>query len=434
MVRRTAIRPDAGSVVPRLAPAGFSLGEFSRAVPSALLISAVLALTWPFIYTIAGRFHPALFPCPDICATGFVIYLIGQVNVEGFQVDSLWTGIAVSIGLTIADVLVGTMFSIDDTVAYDWFVVRPLMRKFSAPPPSSTPGVLFLEIDGLAEPILRQAIDSGYMPTLKRWIEDGSHTLMSWEPDLSSQTSASQAGILLGDNTGIPAFRWYDKEAGKLMVSSNMEAAKELERRLSTNQGLLTDGGASRWNVFSGDATDCLCTFSAFNERSARRRGAMPRISATRLPSRGRIGLLFGDVVRERYQAWLQVQQDIRAADSIVDSSTHSCEPGTTTVMQEASLFMLITDMFRGVPAVYNTFFAYDEVAHHSGIDRPDAFKVLRTLDQVFAKLERAAESATATISLRRPLRSRPKHGRDIPATLRPIAFGAGQHADLERA
>jgi hypothetical protein len=62
--------------------------------------------------------------------------------------------------------------------------------------------------------------------------------------------------------------------------------------------------------------------------------------------------------------------------------------------MQEASLFMLISDMFRGVPAVYNTFFAYDEVAHHSGIDRPDAFKVLRTLDRVFAKLERAATMA----------------------------------------
>jgi len=63
-------------------------------------------------------------------------------------------------------------------------------------------------------------------------------------------------------------------------------------------------------------------------------------------------------------------------------------------VMQEASLFMLISDMFRGVPAVYNTFFAYDEVAHHSGIDRSDSFKVLRTLDRAFAKLERAAQLA----------------------------------------
>ena len=103
----------------------------------------------------------------------------------------------------------------------------------------------------------------------------------------------------------------------------------------------------------------------------------------------------------------------------------------TTTVMQEASLFMLISDMFRGVPAVYNTFFAYDEVAHHSGIDRPDAFKVLRTLDRVFAKLERASDAGAASISLRRALRSWPEHGRDLQAALRPVAFRPGCEADL---
>jgi hypothetical protein len=55
---------------------------------------------------------------------------------------------------------------------------------------------------------------------------------------------------------------------------------------------------------------------------------------------------------------------------------------------------MLISDMFRGLPLVYTTFFAYDEVAHHSGIDRADAFKVLRVIDDTFATLERAARSA----------------------------------------
>jgi putative membrane protein len=393
---------------------GFSLGELQRAIPSALLISAVLALAWPFIYLIAGRFHPALFPVLTFLLTGFVIYVIGNVQVEGFRVDSIWTGIAVSIGLTIADVLVGSLFSIDDSMAYDWFVVRPLRRKFASQSTSATPGILFLEIDGLAEPILRQAMDSGYMPTLKRWIDEGSHRLMSWEPDLSSQTSASQAGILLGDNTGIPAFRWYDKEAGKMMVSSNMEAAKELERRLSTNQGLLTNGGASRWNVFSGDASDCLCTFSAFNEPERSTSRSYAAYFSNPFTFARTVGLLVGDIARERYQAWLQARNDVRPR--IYRPFKYAfVRAGTTTVMQEASLFMLITDMFRGVPAVYNTFFAYDEVAHHSGIDRPDALKVLRTLDQVFATLERAAEMA------RRPYRFvvLSDHGQSMGATFR---------------
>jgi hypothetical protein len=50
--------------------------------------------------------------------------------------------------------------------------------------------------------------------------------------------------------------------------------------------------------------------------------------------------------------------------------------------------------MFEGVPVSYATFVGYDEVAHHSGIERRDALDVLRRLDQQFARLERIAEFA----------------------------------------
>ena len=55
----------------------------------------------------------------------------------------------------------------------------------------------------------------GNAPTMARWIADGTHRLAEWEPDLSSQTGASQAGILLGSNEDIPAFRWVEKETGR---------------------------------------------------------------------------------------------------------------------------------------------------------------------------------------------------------------------------
>ena len=50
---------------------------------------------------------------------------------------------------------------------------------------------------------------------MARWLADGTHRLREWETDLSSQTGASQAGILLGDNDDIPAFRWVDKASGR---------------------------------------------------------------------------------------------------------------------------------------------------------------------------------------------------------------------------
>ena len=56
---------------------------------------------------------------------------------------------------------------------------------------------------------------------MARWLEDGTHRLAEWEPDLSSQTGASQAGILLGSNEDIVAFRWVEKERQALVACSS---------------------------------------------------------------------------------------------------------------------------------------------------------------------------------------------------------------------
>jgi hypothetical protein len=46
--------------------------------------------------------------------------------------------------------------------------------------------------------------------------------------------------------------------------------------------------------------------------------------------------------------------------------------------------------MMKGRPAVYATFSSYDEVAHHSGLERADTMEALRKLDQQFGRIERA--------------------------------------------
>ena len=52
--------------------------------------------------------------------------------------------------------------------------------------------------------------------------------------------------------------------------------------------------------------------------------------------------------------------------------------------VRDLVVFAVLQDMFRGVPAVYATFASYDEVAHHSGLERPDTLEALRKLDQRF--------------------------------------------------
>jgi hypothetical protein len=62
--------------------------------------------------------------------------------------------------------------------------------------------------------------------------------------------------------------------------------------------------------------------------------------------------------------------------------------------LRELSLYILIGDMYAGVPIAYTTFFGYDEVAHHSGIAEPDTLDVLRGLDYTFERLEQFAKNA----------------------------------------
>jgi hypothetical protein len=241
-------------------------------------------------------------------------------------------------------------------------------------------------VDGLSEPVLRRAIERGFMPTLKSWLEGGSHHLIHWECDLSSQTSASQAGILLGNNFDIPAFRWYEKDQGKRMVSNNPVDSAAIERRLSTGEGLLINDGASRSNLFSGDAPQAIFTFSTISDLS---RHSTKDFYPTLMGPYNfiRILLLFvWDIIIELRAARHQRKNDVHPR--IHRGGAYPLLRAVTTVLlQELSGLILMGDMIAGVPCVYATFVGYDEVAHHSGIERPDALEVLKKLDAQFDRL-----------------------------------------------
>jgi hypothetical protein len=97
---------------------------------------------------------------------------------------------------------------------------------------------------------------------MARWMASGAYELDSWEPDLSSQTGASQAGILLGSNEDIPAFRWVERATGKVVTCSSPQDCAQIEGPLADGNGLLINDGASRGNLFSGEADAVILTVS----------------------------------------------------------------------------------------------------------------------------------------------------------------------------
>ncbi len=68
--------------------------------------------------------------------------------------------------------------------------------------------------------------------------------------------------------------------------------------------------------------------------------------------------------------------------------------PGTTVIARDVVVAALIEDMMAGRPVAYADFLGYDEVAHHSGIERFDTLQVLRSIDQQIGRLWRATQLA----------------------------------------
>ncbi|XVV08350.1 alkaline phosphatase family protein [Actinoplanes sp. CA-131856] len=249
-----------------------------------------------------------------------------------------------------------------------------------------TPGLVIIQIDGLSAPLARWAVEAGNLPTLSRWLRTG-HTLTEWHAQLPATTPASQAGLLHGASDQVPAFRWYEKEPGRLIVTNRPADAALVEQRCGG--GLLTDGGVSISNVFSGGAPTSLLTMSTV--RSGR--GPDRYVSAYLLDPFGltrSLVLTVGEIVKELYQAR---RRRLRGVEPRIgrDWGYVLLRGATNVLLRHLNLALLAEHIMRGAPAIYCDFVDYDEIAHHAGPFRPEALASLEGIDAVLGTLREVA-------------------------------------------
>jgi uncharacterized membrane protein YvlD (DUF360 family) len=374
---------------------GFAIEGTGTALLSAALIGLINALVWPLLIRIALPFTVLTLGLGVLALNGAVVWLVSVIEPD-LQVKSLGAGIVVAVGITIVNTLVTSLLAIDDDDFYYRNVIRRQGRRLAAHgTDSGVPGVYFLEIDGLAHAVVQRALRDGHLPTLSRWIRDGSHHLLRWETDWSSQTGACQAGLLHGDNDDMPAFRWWEKDRDAPIVTNHPRDAAELERRHSNGRGLLHEDGASRANILSGDAAHTLLTMSTVLDRHRPGRIGQDYFAYFANPYNvtRTIALVIGDIAQELFFAAQQRRRDIRPR--IKRNFSYALMRAWGTVIQrDLQVSAVIGDLYAGRPVGYTTFLAYDEVAHHSGVERVDALAVLRRLDRQIARIEAAAADA----------------------------------------
>jgi uncharacterized membrane protein YvlD (DUF360 family) len=356
-----------------------------------LLVAAVIAVLNAVLPPIVAGLR-----LPYSVGLGFILVLLldawmlgaaarvtDAMTVDGFLAALLTVLVAAAITVAL-QVVAGT--NDDDT--YSLKVIQRIARRTGGRTPTDVPGIVYLEIDGLSLPVLQRAMRDGSAPTMARWVAEGTHRLSGWETDLSSQTGASQAGILMGSNDDIPAFRWVEKESRRLMTCSAPPDCAELERRHTTGDGLLRDDGASRANLLSGEADHVILTVSRMEAEKKANPGYRTFYANGYNVTRVLVLYLF-EVVLEWSAALRQKRRDVRPRGHR-GGAYPFMRAAMSVFVRDLAANAVLTDMMAGRPAVYACFAGYDEVAHHSGLERADALEALRKLDQQFRRIEHA--------------------------------------------
>src|SRR3954453_4818398 len=365
-------------------PGGALLAALAIGVLNAILPPLIAALRLP--YMLAVGFLLVL------VADALVLLAVQELLPERIAVASFGDALLATLVMAAASIVLQVILGTNDETEYQLRVTRRIARRQGAVERTDVPGIVFLEIDGLALPVLRRAMQSGSAPNMARWIADEGYRLTEWETDLSSQTGASQAGILLGSNDDIPAFRRGEKGRGEMMVWSSPAHCAEIERRHFSGMGLLSGGGASRGNLLSGDAEAVILTVSRTEAEKSANPGYRAFLANGFNVTRALV--LFGwEVLLEWTAAGRAKRRDVRPRGH--RGGIYPLLRGfMCVIVRDLVVFGVLTDMMRGRPAVYATFASYDEVAHHSGLERADTLEALRKLDQQFDRIARARRYA----------------------------------------
>ncbi len=375
----------------------FSMGlyvkDWETAVVAVALLGILNALFWPLLVRIFLPFMIFTVGVGTLILNGFLIWIISEF-LPGITIGGPAL-ILTPLVITLINTILSTLLTIDQDAAFYRIVLRNKIKDKEIKADDKKPGVIFLEIDGLAENILKEALVKGYMPTLKSWIDRETHKITGWETDLSSQTGASQAGILHGNNHNLPAFRWVEKSNNnKIMVSTGLNDASVLEERISNGKGLLYSRGASRSNLFSGDAEDVIFTYSRLKDLKKFYNKTWFYFYSSPANFGRIIALFIWEVLLDFKSQIIHSIKNIkpRMKRGFVYPFVRA---GASVFLREITTYTLIGDIINGnFDVIYVTYLGYDEVAHHSGTRDKDAFQTLRSIDKQFKRLELAKSYA----------------------------------------
>lgn len=254
------------------------------------------------------------------------------------------------------------------------------------------PGLVLIQIDGLGEGLLREAIDSGRMPFVAHLVRDEGYRTNALYTGLPSSTPGFQAEFFYGARTAVPAFGFFDRSIRRHLSMNEPFSASIIEHRLLEKHKGLLQGGSSWSNVFSGDASEAhFCAATA----------GLDTLLRTLHPLR-LIGLVVWNLLSLVRIAWTMLVETVVALWDFLRGtlSRHNLLSEllfiperviVTAIMREVVTAGACVDIERGLRVVQINLLGYDEHAHHRGPRSGVARWTLKGIDRSIKRIWMAA-------------------------------------------
>lgn len=377
---------------------GYDLAAGAPVIGTALLAAIVLGALNILVRPVFLALFASVSVIAVVIATlvfQVVSFLVLPAFVHDLVVSGILAALVASLVYAFVNTLLTALLSISSDDSYWAVLLQQVSTRGRDVVRTDQPGLVVVQIDGLAHPILVHQIRAGRVPHLSDWVRSGRYQLSSWEALLPPTTPASQAGILHGNNDGIPAFRWYEKGPGRIMVANHPADAMEIAGRISNGEGLLSNDGASVGNLFSGDAARSYISMATIKDKDQGLGRSQTFMSFFASPYNYLATLV--RFVAEIVKEYVQARRQARAG---IIPRMHRGMPypvaraATNVALRDLSTSLVIEEMYRGAPVIYVDYTDYDEIAHHSGPERGETLDALDGVDRAIATLEKAAASA----------------------------------------
>jgi hypothetical protein len=253
---------------------------------------------------------------------------------------------------------------------------------------------IIIQIDGLSYFALRRALSLRLMPFISRLLHSKTHRIVRFDCGLPATTPAFMAGIMYGDNSKIPGFRWYDKEKREFYIMKSLNDAARLEEELRANEGILR-GGTSYCTIFTGDARESVFALSRLYElKNLIKVNLLTAILLIlfniTVVLRMTLSLIL-ELFTELKEYILQIlRKEIRRSET----PFIPVRLITNVFLREISTILAEVDIYRGVDSIYIDYVGYDELAHHRGPFSLSSLFTLYSIDKDIKKLFKAIKKS----------------------------------------